>query len=66
MKIETQFYSIKEAAVIFRVHENTIRKAIRKGYLEAIRIGDGPKSPYRISKEEIRKIHVLSSKTVHI
>jgi excisionase family DNA binding protein len=64
MKIESQFYSIKEAAIIFSIHEDTIRKAIRKGYLKAIRIGDGPKSPYRISKEEISKIHVLSSKKV--
>ena len=64
MRVENQFYSIKEAALIFNVHQDTIRKAIRKGYLKAIRIGDGPKSPYRISKEEIAKIHVLSSKVV--
>jgi excisionase family DNA binding protein len=58
MTIEPEFYSIKEAAVIFSVHENTIRKAIRMGFIVAIRIGNCKKSPYRISKKTIDKIHI--------
>lgn len=56
--MESEFYTIKETAVIFSVHQNTIRRAIKKGFLVAIRIGNGPKSPYRISKKEIEAIHV--------
>ena len=56
--MDQEFYSIKEVAVIFAVHENTIRKAIRMGFIAAIRIGNCKKSPYRISKKTIDKIHI--------
>jgi len=55
--MEQEFYSIKETAVIFAVHEITIRRAIKKGFLIAIRVGNGLKSPYRISKKSIDAIH---------
>ncbi len=55
--MESEFYSIKETAVIFNVHVSTIRRAVRKGHLIAIRMGLGPKSPYRISKKQIEAIH---------
>ena len=56
--METEFYSIKEVAVIFNVHANTIRRAIQKGYIIAIRIGEGKKSPYRVSRKSIEAVHV--------
>ena len=56
--MDSEFYSIKEAAIIFSVHESTIRRAIKKGFLIAIRIGIGPKSPYRISRKSIEAIHI--------
>ncbi len=52
-----EFVTIKEAAVIFSVHPITIRRAIIKGFLIAIRIGNGPRSPYRISRKSIEAIH---------
>jgi excisionase family DNA binding protein len=55
--MEAEFYTIKETAVIFGVHQNTIRRAIRLGHLIAIRVGAGKKSPYRVSKREIESIH---------
>ncbi len=55
--MDQEFYSIKEIAVIFSVSHITIRRAIRKGFIAAIRIGDGKKSPYRISKKTIETIH---------
>jgi excisionase family DNA binding protein len=55
--MQQEFYSIKEVASIFAVHEITIRRALKKGYLVAIRIGGGKRSPYRISKKEIEAIH---------
>ena len=53
----SEFYSVKEVAVIFSVSELTIRRAIRKGWICAIRVGDSKKSPYRISKLSIKAIH---------
>lgn len=55
--MQSEFLSIKETAVIFGVHESTIRRAIKRGFLSVIRIGNGPKSPYRISKKSIDAIH---------
>ena len=55
--IHSEFLTIKETAVIFSVHPITIRRAISKGFLIAIRIGAGPRSPYRISRKSIEKIH---------
>jgi DNA-binding transcriptional MerR regulator len=55
--MDSEFYSIKEVAQIFSVNEVTIRRAIRKGFIIAIRIGDYPKSPYRVSKKLIEAIH---------
>lgn len=57
INIDKEFYSIKEVAYIFSVSSLTIRRAIQKGYIQAIRIGDGKKSPYRISKKTIENIH---------
>jgi len=53
----SEFLSVKEVAVIFGVNEVTIRNAIKKGYIVAIKIGNKPKSPYRISKKSINLIH---------
>jgi excisionase family DNA binding protein len=55
--MQHEFYSIKEVAVIFSVHECTIRRAIKKGFIVAVRIGNRKKSPYRISKKMIETIH---------
>ncbi len=56
--MEQEFYSIKELAVVFAVHHTTIRRAIKHGFIIAVRVGDGRKSPYRISKKSIEAIHI--------
>lgn len=55
--MDCEFLSIKEVAVIFAVHEITIRRAVKKGFIIAVRIGDGKRSPYRISRKSIEAIH---------
>jgi excisionase family DNA binding protein len=55
--MECEFLTIKEVAVIFSCHPNTIRRAVRLGYLIAIRVGNGSKSPYRISRRSLDAIH---------
>jgi excisionase family DNA binding protein len=57
--MEQEFLTIKEAAVVFACHPNTIRRAIRLGYIVTIRVGKGPRSPYRISRKSIDDIHEL-------
>jgi hypothetical protein len=56
--MKAEFISIKEAAVVFSCHPNTIRRAIRLGFLIAIRVGNGPRSPYRISIKSLEAIHL--------
>ncbi len=55
--MEQEFLSIKETAVIFGVNEVTIRRAIKMGFIIAIRIGNSKRSPYRISRKSIEAIH---------
>lgn len=55
--MESEFLTIKEAAVVFSCHPNTIRRAVRLGFLIAIRVGNGTRSPYRISKKSLEAIH---------
>ena len=55
--MEKEFLSIKETAELFSVHINTIYTWIEKGFIVANRIGNKPKSPYRISRRSIDKIH---------
>lgn len=55
--MEQEFFSIKELAIHFGCHQTTIRRAIKKGYIIAIRLGDGKRSPYRISSRSIDAIH---------
>jgi hypothetical protein len=56
--MDAEFLSIKEVAIIFACHEITIRRAIKKGFIVAIRIGEGKRSPYRVSKKSIESIHL--------
>ena len=55
--MEAEFLSIKQVAVIFSVNEVTIRRAIKKGLIIAVKIGDGKRSPYRISRKSLDVIH---------
>lgn len=55
--MDSEFLCVKEVATIFSVNEITIRRAIKSGYIPAIRIGNCKKSPYRISRKSIDAIH---------
>ena len=52
MEDKPVYYTIKEAAEIINVHENTIRNWIESGTLQAIHIGD----IWRIPKESLPKV----------
>ena len=53
---QTEFLSIKEFAVLINVHPNTVRRSIKKGVLNAFRIGKGAKAVYRIPRVEINRL----------
>lgn len=55
--MDQEFLSIKEVAVIFGVNEATIRRAVRRGWIISIKIGEGKRSPYRVSRKTIDSIH---------
>lgn len=53
---EADFLSIKEFALLIKVHANTVRRSIKKGKLNAFRIGSGSKAIYRIPRAEINRL----------
>ncbi|HZY25503.1 MAG TPA: helix-turn-helix domain-containing protein [Bacteroidales bacterium] len=55
--MEKEFLSANETCQIFGIHKNTLYIWIKKRFLVALRIGDKPKSPYRISRKSIEAIH---------
>lgn len=54
-----EFLCIKEFAALMKLHPNTIRRAIKGGKIQAIRIGMGERTPYRIPKSEINRIAIF-------
>jgi len=54
---DAEFLTIEETAKALNVHKNTIYNAVRKGYLIGIRLGIGPRSPYRICRKSLDAIH---------
>ena len=55
-----EYYSVQEFADFVGVHYNTIYKSIRKGHLEAIRMGSGKNASYRISHSEIQRLGLFN------
>jgi len=51
-----EFLSIKEFAILLRIHQNTVRRAIKSGRINAFKVGSGKKSIYRIPRSEINRI----------
>lgn len=64
MVINSEFLSIKEFAANVGVHPNTIRRAIKRGKLAAIRFGSKERSHYRIAKSELSRIALLDMENI--
>lgn len=50
------FLSIKEFAILLRVHPNTIRRGIQTGRISAFKVGIGRRSVYRVPRTEINRM----------
>lgn len=55
--MEKEFLSISETCDVFGIHKNTLYIWIKKGFIVALRIGNKPKSPFRVSRKSIEAIH---------
>ena len=51
-----EFLTIEEFSILLRVHPQTVRRAIKKGRIHALRIGIGVRSSFRIPRSEIQRI----------
>lgn len=56
MEDSQEFYTIQEFADKLRIHHNTVRNGIKKGKYQAFRVGSGPRSEFRIPKNEVNRI----------
>ena len=54
------YMTVREFAKELRVCRHTIQKSIKKGQIFAIRAGSGIRSPFRIPKTELERLHVSS------
>jgi excisionase family DNA binding protein len=54
--MEEEFFTIKEFSDKLKVHPSTVRRAIKKGRIQAIRAGSGNRPLYRIPYSEIERI----------
>lgn len=55
-----QYYSVEEFAKILKVNPQSIRRAIRMGRIQALRVMPGKKAPYRIAATELDRMAVMS------
>lgn len=53
---QEKFYNVEEFAKLLRVHPNTVRKGIKKGRIQAFRVGEGLRSSFRISSIEAQRL----------
>lgn len=50
------FLSIQEFAAMLGVHSNTIRRSIKSGRIDALKVGSGKRSVYRIARTEVNRM----------
>ena len=54
------FYTIQEFAAELGMHPNTIRSAILRGKISALRLGGSQRVTYRIPHSEIERLAVVN------
>ena len=64
MTNKEKFLQVFEFANIMNVSSATVLRAIRKGRINAFRVGPGKRSPYRIPYTEIERIQLMSHEEI--
>lgn len=64
VSMDEDFLSIKEYALLIRVHPNTVRRSIKNGHCKAFRTGRGCKAVYRIPRTEINRLALEHLETI--
>ena len=54
--MEDEFLSVKEFADLINVHQNTVRRAIKSGKINCLRVGTGVRAIYRIPRTETNRL----------
>lgn len=54
---EIKFYTVKEFAKLISFKPAQVRKWIREGKINALKINEGKKSAYRIPSSELLRMH---------
>jgi len=58
---QNELWTIEEVATLLRVHPETVRRWVRSGRMQAVRLGDGPKAPIRIDQAEVDRFSGASA-----
>lgn len=53
---ESELWTVAEVAEYLRLNPETVRRWIREGRLEAVKLGNGPKAPLRIDGAEVARV----------
>ena len=59
IKMENEYFNIKQLADKFCVSYRTILRSVESGKIRAFRVGRGKRSPWRIHKSEILRIETV-------
>jgi len=57
-----EYLTIKEFAAILNVHPHTVRRSIKSGKLQCVRIGIGKNAGYRIPRSEFDRVSLFNLK----
>jgi excisionase family DNA binding protein len=55
MIVQTHLLTIREVAAMLRQSERTVRGKVADGTLPAVRIGSGPRAPFRVDGGELER-----------
>lgn len=54
------FLTVQEFSNRIKMHPNSVRRAIKKGIIYAMRPSPGVKAPYRIAESELERLQLQS------
>jgi excisionase family DNA binding protein len=55
MIVQARLLTIREVAAMLRQSERTVRGKVADGTLPAVRIGSGPRAPFRVDAAELER-----------